>query len=378
MQRYLETLFRRKALFLFPAIVIPVLATAVAFYVGREYVVRASVWTQNTQILAEGNSGTRRAPNDVEAQAINDRLGTVAFSSQVMDRSGLTDLILNGEWPQPTRLQSQLSRIPLVEDLARQLGMMPPDSLNGALVEGLETLRDGIKATTAGDNLVLITYVGSDPILGQKFIEETINLHREEVVASRVREGDAGIEYLTRQLETQEEKFIASSEVLARFDAEFPPPPGGLERPPEELQERQSLQKEVVLDEAQYISALNRLEDIRLRSDASISTADLRFRVVDLPSAPSAVASISPRTIAVMGLLGITLGGIIGVSAIVIATWRDGTVRSRADIERTIRTPLIVEVPQRASKSAGRKGSASPAHGLLAWLRGGDREVVQS
>ena len=377
MQRYLETLFRRKALFLFPAIVIPVLAAAVAFYVGREYVIRASVWAQNTQILADG-SGTRRAANDIEAQAINDRLRTVAFSSQVMDRAGLTDVILNGEWPQPTRLQSQLSGIPLVEGLAKRLGLMPPDSLNGALVVGLNTVRDGVTATTAGDNLVLITYIGADPALGQRLVEETINLHREEVVASRIREGDAGIEYLTRQLKTQEEKFIASSEALARFDAEFPPPPAGLSRPPEELQERQSLQKEGVLDEAQYISALNRLEDLRLRSDASISTAGLRFRVVDLPSAPSAGASINPRTIAVMGLLGITLGGIIGVTAIVIATWRDGTVRSRADIERTIHTTLIVEVPQRASKSARPKGSSNPASELLARLRGGDRGVVQS
>ena len=378
MQRYLETLFRRKALFLVPAIVIPVLAAAVAFYVGREYVIRASVWTQNTQILAEGNPGTRRAANDVEAQAINDRLGTVAFSSQVMDRAGLTDAILGGEWPQPTRLQAQLSGIPMVEGLARQLGMMPPDSLNKGLLEGLNTVRD-ITAITAGDNLVLVTYIGSDPTLGQKLVEETISLHLEEVVASRMREGAAGIEYLTRQLKTQEDKFIASNEVLARFDAEFPPPPGGLERPPEELQERQSLQKEVVLDEAQYISALNRLEDIRLRSDASISTADLRFRVVDPPSAPSGGgASISPRTIAVMGLLGVTLGGIMGVSAIVITTWRDGTVRSRADIQRVIHTPLIVEVPERAPKSTGSKGGSTPSSGLRAWLRGGNRGVTQS
>ena len=344
MQRYLETLFRRKALFLFPFLAIPLLTLTITFYVGRQYTVAASVWVEGGQLLAGPGSG--RVPLNVEtAQVVNDRLGTLGFLSEVMDRAGLTDAILAGEWPKPTRLQTQLDSLPVLSQIGRLLGLGPPKSVAEALREGFDTSRRSVKATARGRNLVLIVYSGSDPVLGQRLIEEAIKLHQEETLATAVRETETGVEYLSRELAAQHTRLGASAESLARFEQEFPRPPVGLQRPSEELKELQRLQQDTRLEEARYLAAMNRIEDLRLRSDAAIATSDLRFRVIDPPRAGGQGARVSPRTMAMMGMAGVTLGLILGVVAIVLTTWRDRTIRTRADVERAIETPLIVEPP---------------------------------
>ena len=346
MQRYLETLFRRKALFLIPVIVIPALALVITSYTQRRYSVQALVWVEQGQILQSvGLPGAGSGANEVVAQALSDRLKTVAFLQQIMGRSGLTAAILAGEWPEPSQLQRQLNSVPILRNVSDILGLAPPDSVDEALVTGIRMVGRSLGVSTSGDNLVIVVYSGSEPVLGQRLIEETLSIHQEEALAARTRESEVGMAYLNRELRTQEERFLASTAKLERFEAEFPLPPLGLQRPPEELQELQNLQQAVELNRTAYIAALNRLEGLRLASNAAISTADLYFRVMDPPISSRGGSSVSPRTMGMMGMLGATLGTLLGVVAIVLTTWRDGMIRTRADVERTIETPAIVEVP---------------------------------
>jgi len=292
-----------------------------------------------------GLSGTGSGANRVVAQALRDRLKTQAFRQQVMNRSGLTDAILAGEWPEPSQLQRQLNSLPILRNVSDILGLAPPDSVNEALVMGIRTAGRSLKVSTSGNNLIIVVYSGSEPVLGQRLIEETLSIHQEEALAARTRESEVGTEYLTRELQTQEERFLASAAKLERFEAQFPPPPFGLQRPGQELQELQNLQQAVELNRTAYIAALNRLESLRLASSAAMSTADLYFRLMDPPISSGGGAGVSPRTMGMMGMLGVTLGTLLGIVAIVLTTWRDGMIRTRADVERTIETPAIVEVP---------------------------------
>ena len=360
MQRYLETLFRHKALVLIPVIALPFLTLLVTFYTERVYVVRASVWAEGTSIL----STNEPTGNEFGARVINDRLRTVAFVDKVRDRSGLTDAILAGEWPQLTRLQRRLDSNSLLRKMGKTLGIAPPSSVDEALAMGLTAVGRSLNARPVGNNLIVIRYSGSDPALGKRLIEETLSIHQEETLATRLREAEAGVEYLTRQLRTQEERLIASREELARFDNEFPPPPLRLQRPPEELKELRRLQQTQTLDEARYLAALNRLEDLRLRSDASISTTDLRFRVIDPPVAGSGQGRVPPRKLAMMGFMGLTLGIMFGTVAIVLITWRDGMIRTRADVESAVDTPAIIEVPLLPAQGMDRLHLLKECHGV--------------
>jgi len=354
LQPYLETLFRHKAVFLVPLIIIPFIIVLVTFYAERQYVVRASIWVEGTRILPTDESTGRLTLNEFGARMINDRLRTRAFLEQVRDRSGMTDAVLAGEWPQLTDLQRWLDSNPLLRRVGTIFRVAPPRTVEGAMAKALITVGRSLRASPVGNNLIVIRYGGSSPALGQRLIEETLSIHQEERLATRLREAEAGVEYLTRQLRAQEERLTVSREELTRFEEEFPPPPLGMQRPSEEFKELQRLQQGQALDEARYLAALDRLEDLRLRSDASLSTTDLRFRVVDPPVAGSGGSRVPPRKLGVMGMTGLTLGIILGTVAIVLITWRDGTVRTRADVESAFGTLAIIDVPLLPSQGKDR------------------------
>ena len=371
MQRYLETLFRRKALFLIPFIAIPALTTLTAFYSERQYTVRASAWAENTTILQTPGPSRSLTPNETEARVLRDRLKTVSFISEVMHRTGLTEAIRAGEWPEPTRLQALIGRNRLLRLLASPLRLTPPETFAGAFRLGIRTVNKRLGIDARGNNLILVSFVGPDPELGQRIIEETLALHQQMSVDARLRESEVGVDYLTKESLVQEQRLIESDRALADFEEQFPSPPPGLQRPPEELKELQRLQQAKAIDETRYLSALDRLEDLRLRSNASLSTADLLFRVVDPPVAATSISRVSVRRLGLMAMVGLTLGLILGSVAVVFATWRDGTVRTLTDLERAIDTPLIIEVPILPSPRRRGPSLIRSAIGLTPWTSGG-------
>ena len=275
------------------------------------------------------------------------RLRTESFTEKIMERSGLTEAIQAGVWPQPTRLQIQMNNNSFLQRLARILKIAPPASVDEALALGLNTVSGSVVARDSGDNLVIVSYTGSEPALGQRLIEESLNLHQEEDLANRVRETEAGMERLARELQNQEEKLSLTVERLNRFEERFPPPPAGLLRPVEEIRELQRLQQDVDINQSRYLSALENLEDLRLTSDAIITYSDLTFRIIDSPEASGAgTARISPRRLVLMGMMGGVLATMISAVSIVLITWRDKMIRTRGNVEKLINTPSIIEMPQ--------------------------------
>ena len=216
---------RRKWLFLAPAIIIPILTLGIAFLSGRQFVVAASLWVQPSQILSEeGRSSLRRAPNLTEAQVIKDRLATDDFRGKIMDRSGLTELILSENWPEPTRTQELFASNGMLNIVGKVLGIAAPQSQTAKANYAITLIGKSMKVGVVGDNVVVIRYEGSDPDLGQRLIEEAIDVHKEERIAVQVREAETGVEFLSRQLQSQEQRLSVSTEALLRFEEEFPAP----------------------------------------------------------------------------------------------------------------------------------------------------------
>ncbi len=352
-------------MFIAPAILIPILTLGIAFLTGRQFVVAASIWVQPSQLLSEGgSSSSRNAPNLIEAQVINDRLATEDFRGQIMDRSGLTDVILDGQWPQPTRVQEVVNSNGILRKAAKILGLAAPQNPNEAIAYALSMVGDTLKVKVIGDNVVVVWYEGPEPQLGQRLLEETINVHKEERIASQIRETEAGVEYLTRQLESQQQRLQVSTENLLRFEEEFPPPPLGLQRPPDELEQLQQLRQAQQLDQTLYLDTLSRLENLRIRSDASISTSDLHIQVIDAPFAGNSGATISIRKMGMMGMMGVTIGLILGTVFIVVITWRDGVIRTTSDVRRMIGEVSVVELPEVSVSNDQRAGVLRAATGL--------------
>ena len=347
MQRYIETLFRRKDLFLIPIIFIPLVTLMVSLITGREFVVNATVWVEPNSFLTQQSGSSRIKPNERQAIAIADRLRTVSFRSEIMERSGLTKAVIEGTWPTSTREQQLLASNPVTAPLAAILGFSPPASVNEAAVLAMREIRDSIKVRTVGDNLVVVTYAGPDPEYGQLFIENILSLHQEQILDAKLREQETGKTFLENEVADQKATLDKAQKNLQTFEQNHPAPPPGFDRQdPNEAQELATLQQIERAEREKYDSSRNRLEALRFASEEAITSLTLPFRIIDDPVAGSATSTISIRRLALMGMLGIALGSILGTSAIIIATWRDHTIRTRADVERSVLVSRIVDVPK--------------------------------
>ncbi len=355
MRRYLETLFRHKLLFLLPVVAVPLVAVVVTLYSARKYEVRATVWIESASVLdGSARSASRGAPNEVEAEAITDRLVTESFRQEVMDRVGLTAAIQSGEWPTPSKLQTQLAGIPVLAKAARVLGMAPPATVDEATDRGLAMIEDSIKVSTEGSNLVILTYTGTEPQLGQRLLEEALRLYDEINLEMRKKEASYGVELLAGQLRSREEELKSAAQQLEMFQELYPPPLPGQQRPPDEEAELARLQRTYTLAQSLYESTLRSLEQMRLTGEASLVSRQISFEVVDPPISPE-TAGISPRKIGMMGAMGAVLGFILGALPIVFLTWRDETVRSSWDVERAIGASSVTEVPLLSTSSKKQK-----------------------
>lgn len=343
MERYLETIFRHKLLFLVPIILVPLVTIGVTLYAGSSAVIRASVWVEPTRVL-EVNGVPRVSPNEGEAKAMSERLKTEAFRQKILDRTGLTATIQAGDWPQPSRLQRQLGGNAVSRVVARVLRLVPPKTLDEAMAVGLKMVEDKVTISTVGENLVIVEYKGSDPELGVRLLQETLSLYAEINLDIRAQETAAGLEVLNRQVRAQQQQLDLAEENLTLFLEANTAPLPGQQRPPVEESQIRRLNQAYSLEANLFEATLQRLEILQLTGETASSARGLTFQVIDPPEAPDSI-KIKIRQVSMVALLGIVLGLILAIVPIVILTWKDGTVRTREDLDKIIPGSSVVEVP---------------------------------
>lgn len=184
MDRYLETLFRRKELFLIPLIIVPLMALVLFFGRGPQHTVKTSVWV-DWNITVDPVASSRVNPNDLQSQGIRDWLATEGFRQEVMDKIGLTAAISQRQWPVPTPIQRATNKVGLgnivgIGSFLQSIGLASPVYVSEANAYGHRMIKNSIKVTPVGNNLLTISYKGPEPILGKRIIEETIILYNQK------------------------------------------------------------------------------------------------------------------------------------------------------------------------------------------------------
>lgn len=365
MNRYLETLFRHKEAFIVPFLATPLMALIVMLSMGKQYEVEALIWAQPSSVLDQLNQG-RAVANQREAQAIREWLETEAFRREVMDQVGLTPAIQRGDWPVPTRLSLQLQQMGLTDapglrSVLKVAGLAPPATTEAAMDRGLDMIKKTLTVTTEGESLLRVTYNGKEPALGTRMVDEVINLYRDRVMEIRAHEAQVGVDFYLRQLQNQEQRLQQASDAYEQFQEANPPPLLGQVRPASEETRLDNLRRALLLEQTLYEQTLRRLEQLRMESEAAISTRDLSFQVVDPAQEPD-VAGFAKRTIGMTLIFGLVLGTLLGLVPIILMTWMDGTVRSTGDIEQILDAPFVVQAPLIPFK--GRRSEA--VRGVLA------------
>lgn len=366
MRRYLETLLRLKGVFIIPALTIPIIAVVIVLYTGQVYQVSASIWVQPSDLL-DPVAFTRVTPNKIEGQALRERLETESFRQEIMDRVGLTEAIEASEWPTPSPLHVKVedmgwTEVPVLRSVLGMMGLTLPDSVDGALSFGLSTVKDSIAIVPDGNNLLRIAYIGKEPDLGKRLIDEIIALYNEKTIEIAAEEAQLSIDFYAEQAQLRDGHLQESNDALQQFLTDYPDPIPGQTRAAFEVAQLSSLQRSHTLEQTLYEGALRKLEQVRIDAEAGVTNRNQSFKVIDPPVAPDS-AGITTKAISMVVVVGIFMGVAVGGFLIIMLTWLDHTVRTKEDFEDVLTAPLVALVP---SVSFGRRRKVDLLRAALA------------
>jgi uncharacterized protein involved in exopolysaccharide biosynthesis len=216
----------------------------------------------------------------------------------------------------------------------------------------LDRVRDRLWGRVLGPNTLEIVYVGDDPVVAQRIVQNSMDEFRNWLYGLQQEQSVAEIEFYQEQVELQLAQVDDARQRLEGFAAQHPDPsPVSVE-----YLEFQRLQREYEAARTLYNASVVRLNDVMLVNTLSATYAAGEFRVIDEPTVPRyPIATIerqlrwaAPGVLASFGLVLI---------AIIFMTLQDRTVRMVDDVRALTNAPVVGIVPRlkHAKAPRGRK-----------------------
>ncbi len=346
MKPYLETAFRRPRLFILPALVLSLLTIAALVAMPSKQSTTATLWVDVAIEEQFSSSSDVLTASEEEARAFTDRLNTLAFRRQVLVDAGLAPLIESLEWPAPSAPGTWLASQGL--PFAGRFGGAKPADVDTAWTMATDHVLKSITVTPKGENLVQVTYTGSDATNAQKLVEAATNNYLKEKAAAAQRKVDESnrvhdpiIAALTIEVEQ-------ARQAWANFTASLPPVPTAV------------LASQAAELEKTYRDGAERLEQLKLsRASATLSALaewtnkSANVTLVDAPDEPS--SSVGPISIAKFAIFAAMVGAGIGGVLVVFRTWMSREIRIPEDIETRLEIPVIAVLPLVVEAGRGRR-----------------------
>jgi uncharacterized protein involved in exopolysaccharide biosynthesis len=342
MRPYIMTALRNPLLWIVPAVLLPLLVAIGAIVTSRQARVEATVWTQVSSLI-DAPGGSVKPPAEVEAATFNERLNTESFRSAVITAAGLDERVKNGDWPGNSGIADLFAKFPLTKPLAGLLGASSSKDEQANRDRALATVKSSITAEARGNNLLYVIYTGDSADTGIALVSGAIDTYQKENLGQTSTEAQAVIDFYTKQVAAAQQGLEAADNDLRAFEAEHPSSPAA-PRPASEAQQLASLQSTYNIRLSQYELALNRQSDAEVRAQASLTTSDNDFQIVDQPHAPPGL-TLNLRHAAMLTFIGIVFGFGLGALLIVLRTWFDDTVRGREDVKRLFGFEVLATLP---------------------------------
>jgi uncharacterized protein involved in exopolysaccharide biosynthesis len=273
----------------------------------------------------------------------------------VIRRSGLELAIQEGLWPVPSKLGEQVAEVPVVRSIARAMGVVTPVGPDQAMDQALKMVETQVTVSGEGNNLLVVRYLGTEPFLGKRLVEETLAHYNEIATARDVATSEQSIQFYLDAVETQKARFDAASEQERSFLELYPEPLPPQRRPAAEQAQLATLSEATNLERVFYEEALRKLEQVREASSAAVVRRTNGFQLIDAPEVPEQPRLASQALVLNM-IIGLTLGGMISAAGVILVTWTDRTVRTKEDVEEAVSVPLVEQIPL-LSGFSGKRGA---------------------
>lgn len=327
MKPYLATAFRNPLLWLLPALLLPLLVAVGAIMLGRQSSVQASVWTDTSALLDATLTTNLAPPAQLQADAFNQWLNTESFRSTIITTAGLDDKVNSGQWPKKSGISALLTKFPLTKPIFGGSSGDAAANHDRALAE----LKSKLSAQVAGNNLLFITYKGGNSDDDVAAVKAALDTYQKQNLGKDSSQAQALIQFYTNEVSSDEQSLSEASNDLQAFQAEHPAAPGAA-RPPSEASQLAELQSTYNIRLSQYELALSHLSDEESRAQASVSSSNTDFQVVDQPTAKAPALQL--KITALLTFAGVIFG--FGIAGLLIAlrTWSDDAVREAEDVRK--------------------------------------------
>ena len=267
----------------------------------------------NESLLADLTNSAQAAgfgfesPATIEAQQINELLGTKSFLDRVIASAGLEEPVASG-----------------------------------VLTRG--QIRAFVGATADGQNLVRVGAQTNNQELSFRLAEATINSYRDFVVAFDVGQSTSTEQSLqTRVDEKQGEVDEANQAVTDKINEQ---PDVDLEdRSLVDQEEIRQLQAEAERTREQLVSAQDALDQAKTQSDQAQAIVNQRLQVLDQPELPPA-SKAGLRDAALKVIIFAVLGAILSIVSVVVSAMLDRTIRVPDDITGKFGIDVLAVVPE--------------------------------
>jgi len=338
MKPYLVTAFRNPLLWVLPALLLPLLVAVGAIMLGRQNSVEASVWTQTSSLLDSTATTGLAPPAQLQANAFNQWLNTESFRASIITAAGLDDKVNSGDWPKKSGVRSMLAGLPLTKPL---FGGSSSDAAANH-DRALAAVKSNLSAQVRGDNLLFITYKGGGTDDDVALVKAALDTYQKQNLGINSTQAQSLIDFYQGQVNADQQALAQSDTDLQSFETQHPASLVS-PRPPSEAQQLAQLQSTYNIHLSQYELALGRLSDAQARAQASVSSSNTDFQVVDQPRLMGATLQLK-----ITGLLmfaGIVFG--FGIAALLIAlrTWFDDTVREPEDVRKLFGRDALATMP---------------------------------
>ncbi len=343
MYRYFDAIFSHKLLILLPLIVVTSLSVAGSLFLSRSYNVSATIWIDSAPLLSISDTTKGyQQPNQIEADALGEWLGTKSFIREIIERTGLQEEIEQGKWPKPSTLETDLANLPVIGSTIRNIAPQRSNNRQVLLDRAVEQVRKSLNTGAVGTHFVKISYRGGDAQLGMKLVNEVIKIYSERSTGRKAENAKAAIDFFQTQLQERAARLEASSQALLKFKEAHPVAPN-TNRPPAEEQELAELERQYSQDLSLYNAVLNRLEQARLSGAADLEKTQISFQIADPPEVPLA-GGFDMKKVITFSVVGLIVGLCLGLGTVLVMAWLDKTVKSSEDLLNTMDIPVLATI----------------------------------
>lgn len=326
MERYVETFFRFKWLFLFVLIVVPALGAGYAF--DQQVVLYQStgtVWTDKPAYLdiASPDWNQWDTPAQNQAGNVQEFLQTNSFALDVLRQTDLRVYLTT----------------PLETDRT------------------LALLRKYISVRPIGTHLLAISYSYMQPQVAQEVVQAIIDTFNKEVLSSADSQNSVALAFYQKKLADAKAQAVDATAALRSYLNAHPELTQGSTAPQAQVSqlianaafsaqhpELVKLIQDQTAAAAEQTKFQNSVDQIEFsQSSATVGTAQ-SFRIMDAPVVPK-VAQSSKRKLALQ--IGIAGGAALGfvVVGVIILTLLDTTLRSAKRAAERLQIPVYATVP---------------------------------